>query len=151
MSIQTRQPAGIPTGGRFASTPHPEPATALACAEQPGLAERMRLELVDGHVVCADSQQIGYTINDVGELAQLCAAVALGTPASSDPEDRFVTAAEVAILKRVGSPSAAAQFWAGRDVYWTDDLTGVCAAVVAAVHAESARRYEPGMPHIHQA
>ncbi len=133
-----RVPAGTPAGGRFAPTARAEPDVTVPGCDRDTAATRVEELLVLEHAVGLDSEQIGHHIGDIDEAAALSARAALDLGDGAEPEARFVAAARAAILEEVGEPDATTRRWTGQNVYWTDELSSVCEAVVDAVNDEQA-------------
>lgn len=134
MSTQTRQPAGTPTGGQFAAAARTEPGVALAGDAREQTVDRVVLELIDAHAVGEDSQEIGYHLTDVDEVASIAAWTALGLPDEVEPDERYVAVAREAITDTL-TPDEQGKFWTGQDMYWTDDLYGLAGSMTDAVLA----------------
>lgn len=138
MSTQTRQPAGAPTGGQFAATIRPEGTTTLTGTDRDALTDRMVDALVSDRFVTPDSQDIGYSLNDVDEVATVTAATALDLADDEHPSQESVAAARAVIVDTL-TPDPEAKFWTGTDMYWTDDLHGLCGRIADAVQAQRRR------------
>lgn len=149
MSIQTRQPAGTPTGGQFTQLTRPETGVALPAVDRDQVVAVMMRDLVDAYAVSSDSQGVGYTLGDAEEVATIGAAAALGLPDDQEPDEPSVKAAWGAITDTL-TPDEQTKFWTGADAYWTDDLPGLCEAMIDAVHAHREVTGMPVVPHILQ-
>lgn len=137
MSTQTRQPAGVPTGGQFAASTRTEPAVALTGDAREAVVDRMVADLLETGAVHPDSQGIGVHI-ELDDAAGVAAASALGLPDDQDPDEASVGVARDVVRDAI-APDPAAKFWTGQDTYWTDDLHGLCGQIADAVHAAQAR------------
>lgn len=130
-----RQPAGTPVGGQFAATARTETGTELTDVQRENIADRIVGELHYAHAVSADSQQIGYHLNDIDEIAAIAAWTALELGERETAEDRHIAAARTALTDRL-VPDEMAKSWTGQDMYWTDELEDVAATMTDAVLAE---------------
>lgn len=132
-----RHLAGTPNGGQFARGARDEPVVELTDTQVAEVTGRMVAELRYAAAIVADSEQVGFHISDVDDVADTAAWSALGLYSHQDAPTHVVEAARAAIVEHLGDPDPEILARAGVTSYWTDDVEGMCTKVVDAVREQT--------------